>query len=95
MFVTTPAVVGVVDAVVGAVTAAMAAAAYGLAMDLSIALGLATFLSLLATLATLAVYQRRAFTPPVALPTVRFPTPTGVAPVRTVETSEPEVGYLA
>jgi hypothetical protein len=71
---TTPGVVGVVDAVVGASVAALAAAAYGVTVGPSIAIGVGAFLS---ASAVLHLYQRRAFTEPRALRTIRFPTPSG------------------
>lgn len=72
VIVTTPGVMGVVDAVVGASVAALAAVAYGMTVGPSIAIGVGAFLSVSAALL---IYQRRAFTEPRAFPTVRFPTP--------------------
>ena len=72
VFVTTPAVVGTVDAVLGASVTGIVGHHLGLGLTLSLALAAATFL-FVAT--TLAVYQLRSFAARGRVGAVRFPTP--------------------
>jgi hypothetical protein len=72
VFVTTPAVVGTVDAVLGASVSGMVAHHLGLGLNLSLGLAAATFLIVAGALAA---YQLRSFASRGRIDTVRFPTP--------------------
>ena len=72
VFVTTPAVVGTVDAVLGASVAGIVGHHLGLSPTLSFGLAAVAFV---ATAAALAVYQLRSFAARGRVGTVRFPTP--------------------
>jgi hypothetical protein len=74
VLVTTPAVVGLVAVSVAGTIAALIATGSGFERESSIAIGVATFVSLAVSLTA---YQRRAFRASQTLPSVRFPTPEG------------------
>lgn len=72
VFVTTPAVVGTVDAVLGASVAGIVGHHLGLGLNLSLGLAAATFLIVAGALAA---YQLRSFAIHGRIDAVRFPTP--------------------
>ena len=72
MFVTTPALVGVIDAVLAGSLVATVALLAGLAPDWSILIALATFV---VCLVAFSVYQLRSFADRRHLHAVAFPTP--------------------
>lgn len=77
VFVTTPAVVGVIDAVLGASLAATIGLLAGLTSEASVSIALATFLVVAIALVT---YQLRSFRDGGPFHSVRFPTPANVMP---------------
>jgi uncharacterized protein YciI len=77
VFVTTPAVVGVIDAVLAASLAATVGLLAGLTPEWAIGIALAVFL---ASFVSLAVFQLRSFADRRHLRTVRFPTPASAHP---------------
>jgi hypothetical protein len=77
VFVTTPAVIGVIDAVLAACLVATLGLLAGVASEWSIATAVATFLALVVALAA---YELRSFADAGHVHAARFPTPTVVQP---------------
>jgi uncharacterized protein YciI len=77
VFVTTPAVVGIIDAVLAASLAATIGLLVGLRTDWSVAIALAIFAAIVGGLAA---YQLRSFADRRRMDSVRFPTPPSAEP---------------